>query len=381
MRKCVAQRSRRGLGLVLGILPLLVVLGARETRGQTGASTPPGAAGAKPETGAPDLDKLAATTGLKGTMHGATHGLGTYVFTWWSPKGFFENLNLSLVPATPEVDRQLAGLERHQTVLVWGKLVRVTPGQTHVRVERLEPGEKWSPGVTLDPPPRKRTEDLARVLGRKKRLDALVHAIAEDGSALAIEYANEVIPVQVPPTDALRKQVAGLYRGDRIRLRYQVANYPRRPLHLVLSTDAKDARSTLDVLDAIHDQHERERTVEGNLVLFPKSPVLRRSIWGVEERGPDGLHRYFTIFNFEDAKDQAKIDSALQSAWDSSTKGVKDARNKYVHSRVRVRVTGKVNNPAANQANPTLVTHAVQVEVTQPRPSRQASDHPQQATP
>jgi hypothetical protein len=101
--------------------------------------------------------------------------------------------------------------------------------------------------------------------------------------------------------------------------------------------------------------------VEGNLVLFPKSPVLRRTIWGVEERGPNNLHRYFTIFNFENQEDQSKIETALQTAWSSTGDGVKDARNKYVHTGIRVRVTGKVNNPAHNQANPTLVTTANQV--------------------
>jgi len=371
MGRGVELQARRALGVALAVLPTLLVLGAPAAMGQGAAPAPAPAKVAIPVT---DLDLLASTTGLKGTMHGAKPVSGTYVFTWWSPKGFFENLNLSLVPTTPEVERQLAGLERHQAVVVWGKLVRVTPGQTHVRVDRVQPGEKWSPGVTAEVIPRKPSEDLTRKLARKKRVDALVHAVAEDGSALAIEYADEVLPVQVPPTEALRKQVAGLYRGDRIRFRCSLAKYPVRPAHLLIAADPKDTRSPLDVLDAIHDQHEHERTVEGDLVLFPKSPVLNRSIWGVEERGPGGLNRYFTIFNFDDAKDQAKIDSVLQAAWDSSAKGVKDARNKYVHTRVRVRVTGKVNNPAANQANPTLVTHAAQVEVTRPRHLRPASN-------
>lgn len=370
MRREVEQQNRRGLQLRVIALSLLLASGAQAVLAQARASAPSRATDAKPQKSDPDLDTLAATTGLKGTMHGARHDLGTYVFTWWNPKGFFENLNLSLVPNTPEMARQFAGLERHQSVVVWGKLVRVTPGQTHVRVDRLEAGEKWSPGVTPDASSRKPAIDLRRKLERKSRLDALVHAISEDGSALAIEYADEVIPVQVPPTDALRQQVAGLYRGDRIRLRYRIAAHPPRPMHLVIAEDAKDS---LVVLDALHDQHDEVRTVEGHLVLFPKSPVLNRSIWGVEERGPEGLHRYYTIFNFEDAKDQAQIDALLQAAWDSSAKGVKDARNKYVHSRVRVRVTGKVNDPSPNQANPTLVTHAAQVGVTQPRTIRQAT--------
>lgn len=373
MRRETKQRKQHALGLVVGVLPLLFIVGAHEAAGQ-GAPPPAAPGAARPKEPAPDLDLLAATTGLKGTMHGSKQVSGTYVFTWWNPKSFFQNTNLSLVPMNPDIERQLAALERHQSVVVWGKLVRVTPGQTHVRVEKVEVGEKWHPGVTAEVIPRKPSEDLTRKLARKKHVDAMVHAVAEDGSALAIEYAGEVIPVQVPPTEALRKQVAGLFRGDRIRFRSSLAKYPVRPAHLMITPDPDDDRSPLEVKDAIHDQHEKARTVEGHLVLFPKSPVLRRSIWGVEERGPNGLDRYFTIFNFEDAKDQAKIDAILQAAWDSSAKGVKDARNKYVHTKVKVRVTGQVNNPAPNQANPTVVTHAVQVEVTQPRRLRPASN-------
>lgn len=365
------RRTERRTGtLAATALALLLTAGARTALGQASGSAPGGRSETRAEKSDPDLDTLAATTGLKGTMHGARHELGTYVFTWWNPKGFFENQNLSLVPANPEVGRQLGELERHQAVTVWGKLVRVTPGQTHVRVERLLAGDKWSPGVTPETHLPRRPEELARKLAGTKRLDALVHAVAEDGSALAIEYRDEVIPVQVPPTDALRKQVAGLYRGDRIRLRCRVAPHPSRPLHLIF---VEDGKSPLEVRDALHLQHDQVRTVEGHLVLFPKSPVLNRSIWGVEERGPEGLHRYYTIFNFQDAQDQAQIDARLQAAWDSSAKGVLDARNKYVHTRVRVRVTGKVNDPSPNQANPTLVTTAAQVEVTEPRALRQAA--------
>jgi hypothetical protein len=346
-------------GQVCRASALLTLLLAPTTALRTGAQ---GAAPAAPKTEAPiDLGALAKDAGLKGTMHGAVPGLDTYVFTWWHPKGFFQNQNLSLVPETPEVGKQLAALERHQAATVWGTLVRVNAGQTHVRVDRLTAGEKWDPGVRTAPFKRIEPEKLKRELGRKKELQALVHAISPDGSALVVEYRDEVLPVQAPPVEALRKSVAGLYRGDRIRMRYRIAEHPKQPLHLLITADPESGRSALEVTDSLHALHEQERTVEGNLVLFPKSPVLRRAIWGVEERGPNGLHRYFTIFNFENQEDQTKIELALQSAWSASPEGVKDSRNKYVHTRVRVRVTGKVNNPAHNQANPTLVTTANQV--------------------
>lgn len=364
----VPRENPKGLWLA-GLLAALVPAGATVAQGTPATGNAAGttkAPAAAPEVPI-DLEALAQSSGLKGTMHGANRQLGTYVFTWWHPRGFFRNENLSLVASTPEIEAKLAALERHQAAVVWGKLVRVTAGQSHVKVERLEPGGKWDPGVRTGARKRIDPRKLARRLAERNRLEALVHAISKDGSALVVEYRDEVIPVQVPPSEELRKRVSGLYRGDRIRFRYRIAAYPKRPLHLVLDAEPETAEKALEVRDALHDQHEQERTVEGNLVLFPKSPVLRRTIWGVEARGPDGLHRYYTIFNFDDRKEQEAIEALLQSAWDSEKQGVQDARNKYVHSRVRVRVTGKVNNPAHNQANPTLVTRAAAVQVTQPR--------------
>ncbi|MGV3723166.1 MAG: hypothetical protein ACO1SX_19875 [Actinomycetota bacterium] len=341
---------------------LLALLMAPASAVRTAAQ---GAAPGAPKVEAPiDLGALAKGDGLKGSMHGSVPSLDTYVFTWSSPRGFFQNQNLSLVPATPEVGAQLAAMSRHQAATVWGTLVRVNAGQSHVRVERVRPGEKWDPGVRTTPMERIKPEKLKRELSRKNELNALVHAIGEDGSALVVEYRDEVIPVQVPPVEALRKSVAGLFRGDRVRLQYRIAEYPKTPLHLLLTPDLETGKTGLEVTDSLHALHEQTRTVEGNLVLFPKSPALRRAIWGVEERGPNGLHRYFTIFNFENQEEQAKIDALLQGAWSSSPEGVKDGRNKYIHTRVRVRVTGKVNNPAHNQANPTLITTADQVSIT-----------------
>lgn len=352
--------------LAAGLLAAPVFAGGG-TSDQPATGTRAAGAPAKPAEKPVDLDALAQGAGLKGTVHGSNRELGTYVFTWAHPGGFFRNENLSLVAGSPEIEAQLSGLSRHQAAVVWGKVVRVTAGQSHVKVEKVEPGEKWDPGVKTEPRDRPDPEALAKRLAKRKRLEAMVHATSNDGSALVVEYRDEVIPVQTPPSEGLRKQVAGLFRGDRIRFQYRIAEYPRRPMHLVLPSTPETEVSVLEVRDAIHAQHDKELTMEGNLVLFPKSPALRRAIWGVEEKGPDGLHRYFTIFNFEDRKDQDAIDALLQAAWSGETRGVKDARNKYVHTRVRVKVTGKVSNPARNQANPTLITRSAQVEITSPR--------------
>lgn len=306
-------------------------------------------------------ERASSPEGLKGTIHGANPRLGTYVFTWWDPASFFLSQNISLAPGSPQVNNTLAGLERHQEVLIRGRLVRTGTTQGHIVVESCEPGKKWDPGVQVTKA-LERPGGLEKWLRGRSRLQAMVHALSDDGSMLAVELRGEVVPVQVMEP-AVREAVRKLYRGDRIEIGYRIAERPERPVHLVLTSGERPEQPALRVLDAIKAQHEQVRTLEGNLVLFPRSPALRRSLWGLEEKGPDGLHRYFTIFNFNDAKDQEKIDTLLQQAWSGRPEGVRDARNKYVHTKVRVRVSGKVSNPAANQANPTLVTTSEQVSL------------------
>lgn len=307
-----------------------------------------------------DLARQVESDGLQGTMHGARHPLGTYVFTWYHPEDFFQSRQFSLAPGSEEVARQLADLDRHQQVKLRGRFLRNGAAQPHIRVEVLTPGPKWDPGVKVSPAP-EAVGDLRKSLPREGRIPAMVHALDEAGGMLVIEYADAVLPVRVPPDAALRKAVGNLYRGDRIEIAYRVAEFPRRPMHLELRPGADGERAALVVTDRIAAQHEKQRTVEGQLVLFPKSPVLSRALWGVEEKGPDGLHRYFTIFNFDDLKDQGKIETLLDGAWKGTPEGVIDGRNKYIHTGVRVRVSGLASNPSKNQANPTLVTDSTQV--------------------
>jgi len=312
------------------------------------------------------LDELAAQArgaGLRGAMHGASPGAGAFVFTWWDPKSFFANRNFPVIPADEAVAARLAELERHQQVVLRGDFLRPPGSQPHLRVTGVEPGEKWSPGVTptetwRPPPP------LERLLAGRERIAALVHATEADGSVLVIEYRDAVIPAVVPDDARIREQVRGLFRGDRIRLRFRLRQSERRPVHMVVEPGSPE-RPAVEVTDAIRDQHERERTLTGRLVLFPKSPVLRREIWGVEDRGPDGLHRYFTLANFRDAAEMDRIGAKARAAWEGRP-GVLDARHKYVHLQVRVRASGSVSNPARNQANPTLITRADRIEFLEP---------------
>ncbi len=361
----VLKRSLPAGVAALALLCSLRAVPAAEPPAAKSDASAPAAQEPNHEATLEELTAMAAREGLRGRVHGANQELGTYVFTWRQPGNFFHSFDFSLAPANPQVEAVLAGLERHQEVLVKGRLIRNPSSQPHLLAESVEPGKKWDPGISAareDPPP----TDLRRALRGRRELRALVHALAEDGGMLVVEWRGQVIPVQVPPDAELREEVGKLFRGDRIEFRFAVAKQPPRPLHLALDPDRSRGREPLVVTDRIHDLHDQERTMEGELVWFPKSPVLNRAIWGLRDPDPKGdrsLDRYFTLFNFEDMKDQEKIEAALQAAWESQPGGVVNARNKYVNTRVRVRATGKINDPAPNQANPTIVTTSVQVQV------------------
>jgi hypothetical protein len=310
-----------------------------------------------------ELSRQLEAEGLSGRMHGADTTLDGYVFTWRDPKNFFHSFNFSMVPGNGRVRDQLTGLERHQAVTIRGRLIPNPSPQPHVRVEELEPGEKWDPG--LEATPLAPAPDVMASLSDRGRIPALVHAVGPDGGLLVIEHRDAVLPVVVPD-DAARAEVASLYRGDRIELQYQMQGRPGLPPHLVIDAASGNGAAPLVVTDRIRDQHETRRTVEGSLVLFPKSPVLQRTIYGIEERGPDGLHRYFTLFNFDDALDQARIEEMLSSAWKKREGGLREARNKYVHPEVRVRATGRISNPDPNQANPTILVGSRDITHTLP---------------
>jgi hypothetical protein len=315
----------------------------------------------KPPTTLAQLGERLPTEGLHGRVHGAVSQLGTYVFTWWEPGNFFHSFNMSLLPANASVADTLAKLERHQAATIKGKLTAYGNSQPHVVVESVEPGEPWEPGIRATVPSPKRP-DVEKELRKRRKISALVHTSTDDGSVLDIEYRDQVVPVQVPPDPALRKQVGALFRGDVVELRYQIAPHPERPMHLLLVSEDK-ATPALTVVDSLHALHDQERTREGNLVMFPLSPVLRRTIYGIEVKGKDGLNRYLTLFNFNDANDQEKIDQLLRSAWNAEPNQVIDARNKFINLGVKVRASGKISNPARNQANATLVTRSDQIEI------------------
>src|SRR3569623_515702 len=60
-----------------------------------------------------DLKTRLEAEGLTGTMHGANHHEGTYVFTWTNPRDFFNNFQISLIAADKGVQKVFSRLDRH----------------------------------------------------------------------------------------------------------------------------------------------------------------------------------------------------------------------------------------------------------------------------
>ncbi len=288
------------------------------------------------------------TNGLKGIVHGINPETRVYVFTWRHPDDFFRQYFFPMVPDNPEAEAQIRSLKRHQSVTVRGYLMDPHPDQRHIVVESLDPGPPWEPGSPN--PGRETPEGFSghhKAPEKTVTVTGLVHALAGEGGLFVMELADAVFPVIVP--EAMRPVT--LWRGDVIQARLVFREWPPHPRHMTLAGEP----DALTVLDAIRDLHGREMTLEGPLVLFPDSPVLNRDIWAVKQVDENGLSRYFTLFNFEDAADQARIDAMLAGWWEAAADQRQAGRNLHINPAIRIRVTGKVNQVAVNQANPTLM--------------------------
>jgi len=111
----------------------------------------------------------------------------------------------------------------------------------------------------------------------------------------------------------------------------------------------------IQVLEPMQAQHGKSVTVEGALILFPKSPEIIFNVFAVQQLLRDGLNRQFTLVNFDDPDLFQKIREKLQKAWDQFPKDFVNGRNKLVSTKVRVKASGTVNVIDPNQANPQIL--------------------------
>lgn len=359
---CMDQRVVARSGWLLGLL--LAPAGCNLPSAQPPvAPTPPAEPSPRAETSPrdvptprntaavvdPDDDagiaRALAGDGLEGWTHGAVPAAGLFVFTYRLPHDFFRYADFPMIPASREVARELAGLERHDRVRVFGNLERMGP-QRHLRVRRIEVIERFSAGV--DAPPYVHDTTIPAALLSERELVGRVHGVDAGGQALVVEVADMVVPVFVTSPEHTRD----LWRNDKIRLRYVVAAHPDRPTHLRL--DPATPRP-IEVLERIQAGHGQPIELEGDLVLFPRSPQIKFDIWALRIVGRDRVEREYTLVNFQDPELFKAIRNKLARGWKAHPGMAVNARNKFIKPGLRVRARGVLNVISPAQANPQIL--------------------------
>ena len=294
-----------------------------------------------------ELEKQLKGNGLTGWIHGASEPMNLFVFTYREPGNFFSHQEFPLVPSNDSVERSLKTLSRHDEVKLKGVFLENQAPIRHIWVETVEILKKYEPPVAA-PAPYSYEAHLPEDLLTKREIWAKVHAVADEGKILVVEYQDAVVPVFLKSPDLAKN----LYRNDKLKLQIQVRNHPPHPTHVELDTQVKNP---LQVTDRMTDWHGKKGTVEGSLVLFPKSPQVNFNVFALQVNDENGTRREFTLVNFDDQTVFEKIRAKLQAIWDSHQGGIENGRNKLVNPRVKLKASGTFNVVDPGQANPQVL--------------------------
>jgi hypothetical protein len=289
---------------------------------------------------------LGAGRAVEGEIHGAYPALDQYVFTYRAADDFFDYVEVSLLPATPEVAERLASLRRHDRVRIEGVRAENRSAQMHVEVSSLEVVTKYQ-GSPEVPPYAHEASVPADLEGKESEL-FLVHAVNAGGAVLVVERGDVVVPVFVRRPELTRD----LARNDVVRLRYEIRRRPDSPVHLELA----DAERPVEVVSSVTALHDQPADIEGALVMFPRSPQVRFDVFAVLQELPGGTQRQYTLVNFDDPERFSAIREKLAAAWTAAgPDAAVSGRNKLISTKVRVRARGTFNQIDPNQANAQIV--------------------------
>jgi hypothetical protein len=284
---------------------------------------------------------LLAQGALDGWVHGAVHDRGLYVFTY-RMDNFFNFADFPIIAATTEVADKLTAIKRHDQVRIKGRLVENAAPIRHLFVEEIAVLRPWA--TDENPARRGYATRIPEDLANKRELIGKVHAVANDGRILVIEYGDQVLPVFVAdPT-----LTDDLYRNDKIKVGFVVPTKPPRPTHLWLATNRPNP---LVVLERLADRHGKPVEEEGSLVRFPISPQITRDVYALQVTDADGVSREYTLLNDRNLTVFNAISAKLANAWTMRQGQGLDGRNKLVNPKIRVRARGTFNIIDRNQAN------------------------------
>ena len=298
------------------------------------------------------LSEELSNTGLIGRIHGAAGESQMFVMSVREPNNFFSHREFSLLAHDRITRTILNQANRHDLVCIKGNFLSNPSPQQHLTVKAIQVLEPWSQPKGFAPYQRQVISELPE----QGSLMGQVHAIAAQGKILVVEYQNNVIPIYVTATEYTQ----GLYRGDIIKLAYQIQGQPQKPTHLKLDTTVEQP---LEVIDAIASWQNQAQTLTGNLVKFPQSPQLKFDVYAMAVE-TKGIQRYFTLVNFQNIEEFEKIRNKLANIWDANVATAISGRNKLINPEVTIQANGLINIVSPQQANPQiLLDSAAQVTI------------------
>ena len=296
------------------------------------------------------LSQELENTGLIGGIHGAASSAQLFVMSVREPGNFFNHREFSLLASNESTRTKLSQLNRHDRVCIKGNFIANPSPQKHVWVKSIKVLESWS-GLE-DFPPYERASELPAELANQTQFVGKVHAIGDAGRILVVEYKDGVLPIFVEATEYTEE----LFRGDIVRLTYQIQARPQQPTHLQLDLAAE---RPLEVIDAIADWRQQRKTLAGKLVKFPKSPQLNFDVYAIEVE-TQGVNRTFTLVNFDDIEEFQRIREKLATFWDSHLETATSGRNMLINPDLIIEASGLINVISPEQANPQILLDSVE---------------------
>lgn len=300
-----------------------------------------------------DIEKsLTSAEGLVAEVHGADQNSGLYVLAVRNPENFFDFINLPIVADYGsqnyvDVKEKMGTLDRHDFVRVRGKIHQgMDTPQKHALINSLEVVRKFDGGFAGYPDYEHEVK-LPGDLLTKNTAIVKVHAVAHGGKMLVVEYKDTNVPVMVANVELTKN----LYRNDKIEIQYDISPMPRKPTHLILRSEPTAVR----VLDSLVVQHGQPIEHCGDLVMFPKSPMVVFNVFAIMKDIGDGLFRSYTLINFEDRDLFSALREKAQKFWDEHPAGILRGRNYYVNPGIRACAKGTINVVDPSQANPQII--------------------------
>jgi len=302
-----------------------------------------------------DVNQIQAdlkANGALGWIHGSVASQGLYVVTFRNPKNFFDYIEMSLTSDDANIKKTFADYNRHDQVLIKGDFLDIPVPQKHINVTSISLTKKYQSPYSADP--YQHVVKLPDDLLNRTNDTFLVHAVAAEGKILVVEYKDTIIPIFVKNGDLAKN----LYRGDVVQLTYKIQKTPDQPVHIKLDETNPAA---IKLLDSVKDLHGKPASVQGRLILFPKSPEISLNIFAVEVPLQAGLKRQYTLVNFDDPEVFNQILQLCQKAWDrhSGKDDFINGRNKFISNHIQVKVTGTFNEIDPSQANAQVLINAV----------------------